>query len=209
MTIVVALPRGGVPVAYQVAKRLRLPLDVLPVRKLGLPGRAEVAMGAIAAGGILYLDDRFIHSQNVSASAVSLEIERETAELERRQKMYRDVRPLRAVGNQRVILIDDGLATGATMRVAIQAVRQQGAAEVIVAVPVAPFASVHEIEGLVEKLVCLQTPVDFHAVSLWYQAFPQTTDEEVMELLQQKGPDEVGVFPPRWSRTLGRTSLDA
>ncbi|HSV58776.1 MAG TPA: phosphoribosyltransferase [Variovorax sp.] len=180
--IVLALPRGGVPVAAEVAKALGAPLDVLVVRKLGYPGQEEFAMGAIASGGVRVMSD-IDGAWPVSDRAVEAAVQREQAELARREKAYRGARPPPLIKDQVVILVDDGLATGATMRAAVQSVRAGQPARILVAVPVASRDAAASLSALADEVVCLQTPEPFHAVGLWYLDFDQTSDEEVMRLL--------------------------
>lgn len=182
--VILALPRGGVPLGYVLAQALHAPLDVLLVRKLGVPGQEEVAMGAIASGGFHFVNEEYTKALQIEDSEIHLVIEREMQELERREILYRSGRTSIPLLNRQVIIVDDGIATGATMRVAVEAVRQRMAAEVIIAVPVAPAQVVHSLSGVVEHIVCPLTPPNFRAVSLWYENFPQTTDEEVLDLLQ-------------------------
>ena len=183
--LVLALPRGGVPVAFEVARALGAPLDVFVVRKLGVPGHEELAMGAIASGGV-----RVLNRQVISQLAIPIEVvEQVTAgeldELRRRERLYRGNRPPADVHGRAVILIDDGLATGSTMHAAVAALRQQNPARLVVAVPVAARETCDEFRDEVDEVVCAITPEPFHAVGLWYEDFSQTTDEEVRELLQR------------------------
>ncbi len=185
--IVLGLPRGGVPVAYEIAQALSLPLDVLVVRKLGLPSQPELAMGAIASGGaVVWNEDvlRFLSSGDEERDRV---VAREQAELERRELTYRGRRPPLALSGRVVILVDDGLATGATMEAAVRSVRQLGAARVIVAVPVAATESRDRIARIADEVVCLQAPAFFSAVGQWYEDFSQTSDAEVERLLREGG----------------------
>jgi predicted phosphoribosyltransferase len=181
--IVLALPRGGVPVAYEVARELHLPLDVFVVRKLGVPWHPELAMGAIASGDVEVLNEDVIASYNIAPHVIRAVAEQESHELRRRLEQYRGQRPLPRVKGQTVILVDDGLATGSTMRAAVSAVRKQEPAAVVVAVPVAAISTCREFRPDVDEIVCLRTPVDFMAVGLWYENFSQTSDEEVRQLL--------------------------
>ncbi len=183
--IVLGLPRGGVPVAFEVAQRLGAPLDVFVVRKLGVPGFEELAAGAIASGGVRVLNEdvtRAIPHADEMIEAVTV---RETAELERREQIYREGRPSPELRDRVVILVDDGLATGATMRAAVKALRQQGAAKIVVAVPVGPPDTCREIEQEADETICLSTPPFFQAVGQYYEDFSQTSDEDVRELLSQ------------------------
>jgi putative phosphoribosyl transferase len=181
--IVLALPRGGVPVAYEVAQVLDAPLDVFVVRKLGLPHHPELAMGAIASGGIKVLDQETMHRFGVTESQLAEVIATEERELARRERHFRDQRPFPSVQGKTVILIDDGLATGATMAAATSALRARGPNRLVVAVPVAAAETCEAFRPFVDDIVCTMTPEPFHAVGLWYDDFTQTTDEEVHDLL--------------------------
>jgi putative phosphoribosyl transferase len=180
--VVLALPRGGVPVGYEVAKALNVPLDVFVVRKLGLPGQEELAMGAIASGGARVLNRDLIRALGIPEEVVDQVTREEQRELERREREYRDGRPPIDVRGKTVILVDDGLATGSSMRVAVLALKQKEPAQVIVAVPVAPADSCAELQSVADKVVCAVTPHPFWGVGQWYEDFSQTTDEEVREL---------------------------
>jgi erythromycin esterase-like protein/predicted phosphoribosyltransferase len=184
--IVLALPRGGVPVAYEVASALGAPLDVFVVRKLGVPGYEELAMGAVATGGVRVLNDQLVNRLGIPDSIIDAVASREEQELARRERLYRDGRPPPNVRGRTVILVDDGLATGATMHAAIQALRQQQPARIVVAVPTASPETCEEMRTEVDEVICAITPEPFHAVGLWYQDFSQTTDEEVRELLARR-----------------------
>src|SRR5256714_8946604 len=181
--IVLGLPRGGVPVAYEVARVLRVPLDVFIVRKLGVPGFEELAVGAIASGGVRVLNEDVASALPNADEIIEAVTQRETAELERREKEYRDGRPAPELRDRTVILIDDGLATGATMRAAVKALRQRGAAKIVVAVPVGPPDTCQELEDEADEVVCASEPEFFQAVGQYYEDFSQTSDEEVRELL--------------------------
>ena len=181
--IVLALPRGGVPVAFEVAHALHAPLDVFIVRKLGVPGHEELAMGAVATGGVRVINELVIRQLGLSQSMIDQVAARELQELERRDRSYRGDRPHPDVHGKTVILIDDGLATGSTMLAAVRAVRQQGPAKLVVAVPVASAETCEMIRPEVDDIVCVETPDPFYAVGLWYEDFSQTTDEEVHDLL--------------------------
>lgn len=181
--IVLALPRGGVPVGYEIAGRIGAPLDVLVVRKLGVPGYAELAMGAIASDGILVADRRVIDMLGVSREAFDAVVAGERAELERRERAFRAGRPRLELAGQTVILVDDGLATGASMAAAIDAVRTREPARVIGAVPVAPPEVCDALADRADEMICLVTPPRLHAVGVWYQDFTQTRDDEVRALL--------------------------
>jgi len=181
--LVLALPRGGVPVAYEVARILHVPLDVFLVRKLGVPGHEELAMGAIATGGIRVINEDVVRSLHIPPHVLDAVAFREERELERRERLYRDNRPLPVVRDQTVILIDDGLATGATMRAAVQALRVQAPDKIVVAVPVAAYVVYHQFRAEVDEIICAQTPEIFYGVGWWYEDFSQTSDQEVRELL--------------------------
>jgi len=181
--IVLGLPRGGVPVAYQVAQRLGVPLDVFIVRKLGVPGFEELALGAIASGGVRVLNDDVVRALPNANELVESVTARETAELQRREQAYRDGRPPPELRGRVVILVDDGLATGATMRAAVAALRQLGAAKIVVAVPVGAADTCRELEEEVDETVCAMAPDWFQAVGQFYEDFSQTSDDEVRELL--------------------------
>jgi predicted phosphoribosyltransferase len=185
--LVLALPRGGVPVAFEVSRALGAPLDVFVVRKLGVPGREELAMGAVAGGGVRVLNDDVVRALQIPENVIDAVTSREQQELERRERLYRDGRPSPDVRDRTVILVDDGLATGATMHAAILAVAQQRPARIIVAVPVAASRTCDEFRADVDEIICAITPEPFHAVSLWYEDFSQTTDEEIRDLLERRG----------------------
>jgi putative phosphoribosyl transferase len=181
--IVLGLPRGGVPVAYEVARRLGVPLDVFIVRKLGVPGFEELALGAIASGGVRVLNEDVIRALPNANALIESVTMRELAELGRREQIYRDGRPAPDISGRTVILVDDGLATGATMRAAVAALRQLGAAKIVVAVPVGAADTCREIEQEVDETVCTMAPEWFQAVGQFYEDFSQTSDDEVRELL--------------------------
>ncbi|HET7620860.1 MAG TPA: phosphoribosyltransferase [Gemmatimonadaceae bacterium] len=181
--LVLALPRGGVPVAFEVARALGAPLDVFVVRKLGMPGHEEYAIGAIASGGVRIINEEAIRSFAVTDAEIDAVTAEEQMELERRERRYRDGRPAPDVAGKTVILVDDGLATGSTMRAAVEALREEGPARLVVAVPTAAPETCQEIASLVDEMVCAMTPEPFYAVGLWYDDFGQTTDEEVHDLL--------------------------
>ena len=183
--IVLGLPRGGVPVAYEVAQRLRAPLDVFIVRKLGVPGFEELAAGAIASGGVRVLNEDVVRALPHADEIIESVTARETAELERREQSYRNGRPPPELRDRIVILVDDGLATGATMRAAVAALRRRGAAKIIVAVPVGAPETCRELEELVDEIVCAIAPEFFQAVGQYYEDFSQTSDEEVRDLLKR------------------------
>jgi putative phosphoribosyl transferase len=182
---VLGLPRGGVPVAAEVARALGAPLDVLVVRKLGVPGHEELAMGAIALGGVRVLNHDVVEGLGVSAAEVARVTEQQTGELTRRERLYRGDRTQPPIAGRIAILVDDGLATGATMRAAVAAVRVAGAARVVVAVPVGAEASCDTLVREADEVVCAATPEPFHAVGLWYDDFSEITDDEVRALLAE------------------------
>jgi putative phosphoribosyl transferase len=184
-TIVLGLPRGGIPVAEQIAVALGAPLDVFVVRKLGVPWQEELAMGAIAAGNVRVLSLELIRELGIAPEAVEAVAQREEREVERRERLYRGERPPPELKGKTVILVDDGLATGSTMRAAILAVKQRDPAAIVVAVPVAAASSCEELRPLVTDLVCPLMPEPFHAVGQWYEDFSQTTDEEIHEILRR------------------------
>lgn len=183
--LVLALPRGGVPVAYEVAKELNAPLDVFLVRKLGVPGHEELAMGAIASGGVRVLNEDIVNYLKISDEVIDAIAAVEQRELERRQRAYRDDRPPPDVKDHIVILIDDGLATGSTMRAAAASLRLQKPGRIVVAVPVSSPETCDEFRSEVDEIVCAFTPEHFQGVGLWYEDFSQTSDEEVRELLKR------------------------
>jgi predicted phosphoribosyltransferase len=181
--VVLGLPRGGVPVAYEVARKLRVPLDVFLVRKLGVPGHQELAMGAIAEGGVEVLNDDLIHDLGIPQKVVQQVAVREHIELDRRDSLYRGGRSLPAVRGRIVILIDDGLATGSTMQAAVTALRRLGPSRIVVAVPVGVGETCERLRRFADEVVCLIAPEPFQAVGLWYEEFTQTTDDEAKRLL--------------------------
>jgi predicted phosphoribosyltransferase len=187
------LPRGGVPVAYEVARALQTPLDVFLVRKLGVPGQEELAMGAIASGGVLLLNEHVVRTLDISQDEIDAVVATEQQELQRRERLYRDDRPEPVVQGRTVILVDDGLATGSTMRAAVAALRRRGAAQIVVAVPVAPPDTCEEMQALVDDIVCAHTPEPFLSVGRWYADFSQTTDEEVHDLLERAEHNDISV----------------
>jgi predicted phosphoribosyltransferase len=186
--VVLALPRGGVPVGYEVARALGAPLDVFVVRKLGVPGREELALGAVASGGVRVLNEEVVAGLRLGEREIEPIVKRELAEVERRERAYRGGRPPLELARKLAILVDDGLATGATMRAAALAVRQLGPQSVVAAVPVAARQTCDSFRGDVDELVCAATPEPFYAVGVWYEDFAQTDDAEVRELLQETAP---------------------
>jgi putative phosphoribosyl transferase len=183
--LVLALPRGGLPVAFEVARVIRAPLDVFLVRKLGVPGQEELAMGAIATGGVRILNEEVTNQMQISSSAIDEVVSREEQELKRRERLYRGDRAPPSVQGRTVILIDDGLATGSTMRAAATALRKMQPSKIIVAVPVAAAETCDDLRSEVDEVVCGATPEPFMAVGAWYSDFEQTSDDEVRELLRR------------------------
>jgi predicted phosphoribosyltransferase len=195
--LVLALPRGGVPVGYEVAKALHAPLDLILVRKLGVPGHEELAMGAIASGGVRVISDEIIRALGISERAIAATAAQEERELERRAHAYRGDRPPPDIKGRTVILIDDGLATGSTMRAAVAALKAQNPERLVVAVPVAAEETCEFLRAEVDEVVCALTPEPFFAVGQWYQDFSQSTDEEVKELLQRAADQPAAGLPAR------------
>ncbi|HEY9888002.1 MAG TPA: phosphoribosyltransferase [Candidatus Obscuribacterales bacterium] len=193
--IVLGLPRGGVPVAYEIAQALQVPLDVCLVRKLGVPHQPELALGAIASGGVRVLNFELIATLGITSKTIDVVAAHELRELQRRDRAYRGDRPQPQIAGQTVILVDDGVATGATMRAAIAVLRSQQPAAVVVAVPVAPVETYAALRDEVDRVVCLSTPVPFYSISLWYDKFPQVTDAEVQTLLAQSLTPPPSVTP--------------
>lgn len=181
--IVLALPRGGLPVAYEVARALGAPLDVLNVRKLGVPSQPELAMGAVSTGGVRVLNEEIIHAVGVSNEEIELATETQRREIERREQLYRGGRPAPVLAGRTVILVDDGIATGATIRAAITVVRAQQAKRVVVGTPVAAASTVSELSSEVEEIVSVLMPANMFAIGLWYEDFPQLTDADVQAVL--------------------------
>jgi putative phosphoribosyl transferase len=190
--VVLGLPRGGAVVGYEVAQALNAPLDVFLVRKLGTPGQPELAMGAIASGGVLVLNPDIVHGLNISDETIAAVAAREQQEIERREREYRGNHPALPLRHQAVILVDDGLATGSTMRAAVTAVRNLDPSSIIVAVPVAAASTCDELrsETEVDHVICLATPEPFRAVGQWYREFPQVSDQEVRELLDRSAGEQ-------------------
>lgn len=195
--LVLALPRGGVPVGYEVARELELPLDVMTVRKLGLPSQPELAMGAIASGGVRLLNQTVLGMAHVSQDALDAVERRERRELERREEVYRGDRPPRTLEGRTVIMVDDGVATGSTIRAALRAVRTQAPSSVVVAVPVASPDAVEKLRAEADQVVCPLVPDSFFAIGSWYRDFPQLTDDEVRGMLQRA-----------WRREHSRSAAD-
>jgi predicted phosphoribosyltransferase len=188
--LVLALPRGGVPVAFEVAQALRAPLDVFLVRKLGVPGHEELAMGAVASGGVRVLNETVVGKLGIPDEVIDAVTAEEGQELERRERAYRGGRPAPDVRGRVVILVDDGLATGSTMRAAVVALRQQSPSRIVVAVPVGAPETCAEFQDEADESICARTPEPFYAVGLWYRDFSQTTDEEVGELLERAAEEQ-------------------
>lgn len=183
-SVVLALPRGGVPVAYEVAARVGAPLDILLVRKLGVPWQPELAFGAIASGGVVVLNDDHVRALGLRKDVVQDIIDREALELERRERLYLDDHPPVDVAGKTVVVVDDGIATGSTVRAALECLGERGPARRIVACPVAASGTVHGLEDLADEVVCLRTPIQFAAVGAWYDDFAPVSDAEVKHLLQ-------------------------
>lgn len=190
--IVLALPRGGVPVAAVIARALQVRLDLMLVRKLGVPGSEELAMGAIASGGVQVMNPHVVDALQVPPAAITAAVLRERAELERREQAYRGLRPAPVLRGQRVILVDDGLATGATLRAAVEAVRRQAPAAIIAAVPVGAPDSVEQVGRLVDAMVCPFMPEPFVAIGEWYEDFSQVSDADVQQQLHAAWAREAG-----------------
>ena len=188
--LVLALPRGGMPVGFEVARRLRAPLDLFLVRKLGVPGQEELAMGAIATGGVCVVNEEVVQALGIPDEVLEAVAAKEQRELARREQAYRGNRPPPEMRGRTVILVDDGLATGSSMRAAIAALRRQQPARIVVAVPVAAASTCAELAHEVEEMVCVMTPEPFQAVGLWYQDFSQTTDEQIRDLLAQAAEEQ-------------------
>lgn len=185
--VILALPRGGVPVAYEIATALSLPLDVFIVRKLGVPGHEELAMGAIASGGTVIFNEAIIRTLNIDPIAIETVLKSEQQVLLHREQLYRGMRDVVPIKGQTIILVDDGIATGASLRVAITALHKLQPARIVIAVPVGAYDVCEKIHPLVDEMVCPLQPMEFHAVGLWYDSFPQTPDDEVTRLLEKAG----------------------
>lgn len=184
-TLVLALPRGGVPVAYEVSKKLQLPLDIFIVRKLGVPFHEELAMGAIASGNSVFLNEEIISNLSITQNTIQQVIEKEKTELERREKKYREGRPFPSIAGKKIILIDDGIATGASIYSAIIALKRLSPQKIIIGIPIAPEETITELKHLVDEMVCIYPAPIFYGVGQFYKDFSQTTDEEVMQLITQ------------------------
>ena len=191
--LVLALPRGGVPVAYEVARELNAPLDVFTVRKLGVPGHQELAMGAIATGGIRILHDGVIQELGIPQKTIDIVSDQEQQELERRERIYRGERSAPVIENRTVIVVDDGLATGSSMRAAVRALRRRNPARLVVAVPTAPAEACQQLRESADEVVCVVTPDPFYAVGGSYVDFGQITDDEVKEVIERAGKLSSGV----------------
>jgi len=183
--LVLALPRGGVPVGYEIARELGVPMDVFVVRKLGVPGHEELAMGAIASGGVRVVNEDVTRAMGISAETIDRAAEREVQEVRRREQLYRGDRPAPSLEGRTVILVDDGLATGSTMRAAAAAVKRQNPARIVIAVPVAAESTCNELRREADEVICVETPAYFSAVGQWYWDFSQTSDAEVRDLLER------------------------
>jgi putative phosphoribosyl transferase len=195
--VVLALPRGGVPVGYEVAIRVKAPLEVFLVRKLGVPGHEEFAMGAIASGGLWFVNEEVVRQLGISRRQIQQIVDREEQEMERRMEVYGSEFSKAEVRGQVVILVDDGLATGSTMRAAVAALKQKHPQRIVVGVPVASAQTCEELHDEVDEIVCVNTPEDFYAVGQWYEDFSQTSDDEVRELLNRaKEQFEPAPIPP-------------
>jgi putative phosphoribosyl transferase len=184
--IVLALPRGGVPVGFEIAAALHAPLDVFVIRKLGVPWHQELAMGAIASGGVRVINDEVVHMLHVPPAAIDQVVAEEQRELERRERLYRDDQPFPDISGKVAILVDDGLATGSSMRAAVRALRQHHPARIVIATPVGAPDTCAAFRDEVDEVVCAMTPEFFQAVGLWYEQFDQTSDQEVRDLLAQR-----------------------
>lgn len=189
--IVLALPRGALPVADEIARALKAPLDILNVRKLGVPGREELAMGALATGGVRVLNDDVIVATGITTSMLEQVTQAQLVELERRERLYRNGKPAPDLRGRTVILVDDGIATGATVRAAIGVVRAQHPARVVLAVPVAQASVLAELKHEVDELVCISKPDDLYAIGIWYDLFPQLSDEDVRTVLARSAAELV------------------
>jgi len=191
--LILALPRGGVPVGFEIAQRLQADLDIFLVRKLGVPGHEELAMGAIASGGVRVLNHALIGQLGISAAAIDRVTQKEQQEIARRESLYREGRPALSPAKRTIVLVDDGLATGATMLAAVRALRAQAPEKIIVAVPVASSKACDEFRKYCNQIICAETPEPFQAVGIWYENFSQTTDEEVRDLLERAAHIHAGI----------------
>jgi len=205
--VVLGLPRGGVPVAYQIACRLHAPLDVLVVRKLGVPGFEELAMGAIASGGVRVIDEMLVCRRRIPQEVIEQVAAREMKELRRREIAYRGHEGAPVIAGKAVLIVDDGIATGSTMHAALEAIRAQNPARIIVAVPTAPAETCAWMDGLADEVVCLMMPDDFHSVGQWYEDFSQTDDEQVTELLADAARRDLREVSPIKPTKRGMQSL--
>jgi putative phosphoribosyl transferase len=198
--LVLGIPRGGVLVAFEVASALKAPLDIFVSRKLGVPGQEELAFGAVASGGTSILDEEIVSAVGISEAEIERIAARETQELLRREQVFRAGRPPLDVEGKTVVLVDDGIATGASIRVAIAALRQRRTAEIVVAAPVVPLSTYERLRKEADDVICVHTPKSFYAIGEFYDDFSQVTDEEVIELLRQtasKAPKDPQAAPPR------------
>lgn len=189
--LILALPRGGIPVGYEVSLAIHAPMDVFVVRKLGVPGHEELAMGAVAGGGVRVLNEDMVRALGVSDRQIEAITKRELSELKRQERLYRTSRPEQPIEGRTILLIDDGLATGSTMRAAATALRRRGPSSIIVAVPVGAPATCEQFADLVDETICVLTPEPFMAVGRWYEDFSQTSDDEVRELLSQSAQPQM------------------
>ncbi len=196
--LVLALPRGGVPVGYEVARTLEVPLDIFVARKLGAPGQPELAIGAVAAGGGRVLNDGVVRELGVSEDWIRAVTERELVEVGRRMRRFRGDRPEPEIGGRTVILVDDGIATGMTVRAAIRAIRERSPRKIVLAVPVCAGVTADSLAAEVDELACLRTPADLWAIGFWYENFHQLGDEEVVELLERSRREGWGERPSTW-----------
>jgi putative phosphoribosyl transferase len=203
--VVLALPRGGVPVGFAVTEALNVPLDIRLVRKLGVPGQEELAMGAIASGDVCIVQSSIIDALGIPPEAIEAVAQRESREIERREKLYRADRPPVSVQGCVAILVDDGLATGSTMRAAVHALRHENPEKIVIAVPLASRQACRDLEQEVDEIVCLSTPEPFYAVGIWYEDFRQTTDDEVRDLLEKsRHPSAEHTLPDAGRHEKGR-----
>jgi len=204
--LVLALPRGGVPVAFEVSRALKAPLDVFVIRKLGMPGQEELAMGAIASGGVRVLNYDVVQTFGISSQMIEAVASREAEELVRRERLYRGNKPAPEISGRIVILVDDGLATGSSMRAAIAALRKQNPAKIVVGVPVAAPSTCNEFRSEVDEIICAVTPEPFHGVGIWYEDFSQTPDQEIHDLLERAACEHNSNASHPAGETAGRTS---